>query len=303
MTQKLWHWTANSLGDWASFFPACHVKLDVTADRVRVVFFETTHENGAAQALQPLESLDAYLDSHTELPRFRTKSQRKWFSGAYFGEEYADIVVCPTGIAILDRTENCLGNAEMDGVGMYAFPIDATLQPLAPFNAFSQTFLTKREPRKSRLLGESEWPVIMTLPYPDAPFTEANFIVRNRADMAFTSNLTGWQVTAERPENGGILSTLPSITLSVENVTLPVNGAALIEATSIDTEGATLTDGSHTIYLEETGGFLPLRRVKTTNGKATFRVSALGMQAGDTFKVKAGYRNFSGCAEVVVNVV
>jgi hypothetical protein len=143
----------------------------------------------------------------------------------------------------------------------------------------------------------------MTLPHPDAPFTEANFIVRNRADMAFMSNLTGWNVTANRPENNGILSTLPSITLSVESINVPVNGTALVEATSVDMDGVALTDGHRTIYLEETGGFLPLRRVRTTGGKASFRISALGMQAGDTFKVKAGYRNFSGCAEVAVNVV
>jgi hypothetical protein len=303
MQQKLWHWTADSLGDWAAFFPACHVKLDVTADRVRVVFFDTVTELGADQAVQPLESLDAYLDSHTELPRFRTKSQRKWFSGAYFGESFKDIVISPTGIAIFDRAENSLGNAEMDGVGMYAFPIDASLQPLAPFNAFSQTFLTKREPRKSRLMGESEWPVIMTLPYPDAPFTEANFIVRNRADMAFVSNLEGWDVVADRPEGGGIIGTLPGIKLSQDTITLSAGGAATVEATVIDSDGTPRAEGAHTIYLEETGGFIPMRRVKTANGKATFRVSAMGMQAGDTFKVKAGYRNYSGCAEVTVKVI
>ena len=303
MEQKLWHWTADALGDWEKFFPECHIKLDVTADQVRVTFFKTVSENGATDAAQTPEALEEFLSSHVGLPRFQLEERKQYFSGAYLGEDFANIVIMPTGIAILDRESNTLGSAEMDGVGLYAFPVDKNFQALAPFNAFAQTYITKREPRTARLMGESEWPVIMTLPYPDAPFTEASFIVRNRADMAFVSNLADWQVTAARPENNGILSTLPGIKLSQESITLPVNGTATIEATAIDINGTTLTAGSRSIYLEETGGFVPMRRVKTANGKASFRVSAMGMLAGDTFKVKVGYRNFSGCAEVMVKVV
>lgn len=303
MQQKLWHWTAPALGDWAEFFPACHIKLDVTADQVRATFFTTVAERGAEDAVQDTAALEAFLDAHQGVPRFQLKARKQWFEGTSLGEQFANLAITPTGIAILDRENNAPGSAESDGVCMYVFPVDKQFQALAPFNAFAQTFAMKREPRTYRLMGESEWPIIMTLPYPGAPFTEASFVVRNRSDMAFVSNLEGWSVVADRPENGGIIGTLPSIKLSQEAVTLPAGGTATIDATVIDSDGTKRAEGSHTIHLEETGGFIPLRRVKTTNGEATFRVSAMGMLAGDTFKVKAGYRNYSGCAEVTVKVI
>ena len=302
MTQKLWHWTAPALGDWSEFFPNCHVKLDVTADHVRVVFFVTAGDQTEENAIQPAESVDPFLDSYANVPRFQLENRKQWFSGEYLGAEYADLIITPVGIAHLDRDVNTLGSAEMDGIGMFVFPVDKKFQALAPYNAFSQTFQMKREPRTMRLMGDTEWPVIMTLPYPGAPFTEANFVVRNRAGNAFISNLTGWKVTADRPENDGILGTLPGIKLSAAEVTTSPNGSVNLEATVIDSNGATVPGGSFTIYLEETGGFVPLRRIKTANGKASFRVSAMGMLAGETFKVKAGFRNYSGCAEVLVKV-
>ena len=57
------------------------------------------------------------------------------------------------------------------------------------------------------------------------------------------------------------------------------------------------------LYLEETGGYLPMKRVQTVGGLARFKVGALGLKAGDAFKVKVGLRNFSGMLDVPFEVV
>ena len=46
-----------------------------------------------------------------------------------------------------------------------------------------------------------------------------------------------------------------------------------------------------------------MKRVQTVGGLARFKVGALGLKAGDAFKVKVGLRNFSGMLDVPFEVV
>lgn len=60
--------------------------------------------------------------------------------------------------------------------------------------------------------------------------------------------------------------------------------------------GSLATDCASEVCIETTGGYLPLQRVRCQAGVATFKLHANHMTAGDTFKVKAGFRNYSGMA-------
>jgi hypothetical protein len=79
--------------------------------------------------------------------------------------------------------------------------------------------------------------------------------------------------------------------------------STVVDVQVVDSQGALYPHGEQTIFLEETGGVLALRRVKSVGGLASFRVSSAGMQSGESFKVKVGFRNISGCDEVLVSVV
>jgi hypothetical protein len=57
------------------------------------------------------------------------------------------------------------------------------------------------------------------------------------------------------------------------------------------------------IYLENTGGYLPKKRVNLKDGVGSFKVTALGLEADDTFKVKIGFQNYTGVEEVTYKVV
>lgn len=59
---------------------------------------------------------------------------------------------------------------------------------------------------------------------------------------------------------------------------------------------------STTIYIETTGGILPLSRVATTDGVVTVRVVAPYNVAGETFKVKFGTKFISGLSETIIKV-
>ncbi|MDR9847004.1 hypothetical protein [Herbaspirillum huttiense] len=57
------------------------------------------------------------------------------------------------------------------------------------------------------------------------------------------------------------------------------------------------------VYVETTAGYLPLARVQLDeNGQGSFKVRADLIDPGTTFKVKVGFKYFSGLAETVVEV-
>jgi hypothetical protein len=58
-----------------------------------------------------------------------------------------------------------------------------------------------------------------------------------------------------------------------------------------------------TVLLEATGGYLPKQRVELTGGQGSFPVIAFGLEAGDAFRIKAGFRNYSGMLDIPFTVV
>lgn len=57
------------------------------------------------------------------------------------------------------------------------------------------------------------------------------------------------------------------------------------------------------VYLEQVYGILNKSRVKLTNGSGSFVIYANGLQAGETVKVKAGHKKFTGISNFSVPVV
>lgn len=67
-------------------------------------------------------------------------------------------------------------------------------------------------------------------------------------------------------------------------------------------EGVLQDDVTAMVYLEAVSGYLPKTRLEVT-GQTTFRVMALGLDAGDSIRVKAGFRHFPGAADLTISVV
>ena len=57
------------------------------------------------------------------------------------------------------------------------------------------------------------------------------------------------------------------------------------------------------VYLEQVYGLLNKTRVKLTNGQGSFILYATGLESGDTVRVKAGHKKFTGIADFTAPVV
>lgn len=56
------------------------------------------------------------------------------------------------------------------------------------------------------------------------------------------------------------------------------------------------------IYAVSGGGYMPITRILTSSQQATFRIKAIGLESGESFKVKFGFKHYSGLASTVINV-
>jgi hypothetical protein len=57
------------------------------------------------------------------------------------------------------------------------------------------------------------------------------------------------------------------------------------------------------VFLETTGGQIARPRLKLEDGQGSVAVQASALEPGERFKVKAGFRHFSGVAEHWLEVV
>ncbi len=113
------------------------------------------------------------------------------------------------------------------------------------------------------------------------------------------------------------IEVLPAITLAlVREETLPVvrflGGPAVDSSASgevgitfrLETpDGLPITDREAEVYLESTAGYLVARRIKTEAGVGVTTFRPDGMSAGESAKIKVGFKYFSGTDDLVVNVL
>lgn len=64
-----------------------------------------------------------------------------------------------------------------------------------------------------------------------------------------------------------------------------------------------ITDRDAEVYLEATAGYLVGRRIKTIGGQGSTSFRPDGMVAGESAKIKVGFKYFSGTDDLMVNVL
>lgn len=310
MKQQLLHWSDTSAKTQGrSYFYPAHIRLDVSADSVRAVFFRTVEgieadPENPSSAKEPA-LLDALIASSDDFPVsfYGPTVAAEYWSGDYLHPDLADANIALLGVASMRRKDSFLGTAERDGPGIYAFALNEQGTPLAPFNVHSQSYRSKRDSRFARVMTRDAWPVMVAVPYTGAPFDECSFLVRNSSQFNFSSNLPGWTTLNGAPPAGVLARSLPTLSASSPAIEMAPSTSAMVDLRVVEPDGGLYPHGEQTIFLEETGGFLPLRRIQSKAGLASFRISSMAMQSGESFRVKLGFRNFSGCDEVVVSVV
>jgi hypothetical protein len=138
------------------------------------------------------------------------------------------------------------------------------------------------------------------LPYLNGGFTEADFCVSLRPGFQLAANIpftpVARNVIGQLRNEGmlGITLTGPDAAAADVPVTVSLQVTRRGEPIPCPVD----------VELESVGGYLPRPRVRTTaSGEGQFRAIPLGLEPGETFKVKAGFRFFAGLGEKVIQVV
>ena len=80
-------------------------------------------------------------------------------------------------------------------------------------------------------------------------------------------------------------------------ISIAPGGWVTVGLEMVDTSGERINRDT-TLHLEATGGYLPQQRVACTSGLAQLRVGALGLSAGEHFRVKAGFYSYTGLTDL-----
>lgn len=167
-------------------------------------------------------------------------------------------------------------------------------------NAYAETFSAKTPQSTYSSLVGSLPVAILYVPWNSSTITDVSIALNIDEDSKvicgdgvtvsqLQGNLKDWRA-----------SMIPSIEITGQSSALPDEVVTL--TATVSRLGSVATECDSELCLETTGGFLPLQRVKLTNGVATFNVVARYLTSGDTFKVKAGFRNYSGLGSKQITV-
>jgi len=168
-------------------------------------------------------------------------------------------------------------------------------------NALAVSKVTKGHPlRESRRYGAPA-SLFVYQPFTDTTFTDCSITMKYNRSAGFSTNVGDWTVGDGYNYLSDMGTALPSIAVTSGGGSIDADGYDTVEFKMVDSDGSTINHASD-IYLEHTGGYLPSQRVSITNGTGSFRVGALGMESGDMFKVKIGFRNYTGVADVEYTV-
>ena len=195
-----------------------------------------------------------------------------------------------------------LGGGEWTDYGNWVFPLDREGVPGVPFNRYIDTVGSKaRTPRLLALKGIN-CALQIYAPFATCDFSNCSFSVALHPDFGMIGNLDpGNEVTMAEVLKGASQA-FPRLTISgPQEVT--ADGAAELTLALKTSRGTLIRDASPQVYLEETAGYLPKRRLVPQDGKAVFTVMALGLKVGDSIRVKAGFRHFGGLADYLLAVV
>lgn len=199
--------------------------------------------------------------------------------------------------------DGMLGKGEWSDRSNWVFPLDHAGTPQVPFNRFLMTRETKaRTPRLLATAGKN-CALQIYVPFASCDFDSSSFSVALHRDFGLVGNLDLGAEVTYADVLGGTQKPFADIALSTDAIELSPDAYGTVTAQLVDGSGKAIKDAEAELYFEATGGYLPQQRAMTSKGKTQFRIGALGLAAGESFRVKIGFRHFSSVAEVKVQVV
>jgi len=226
--------------------------------------------------------------------------------GIMLDRRFDDRLFCALGAVALDL-DALQDRAEWSDHGNWMFPLATPYcagtagVPLAPFNRYPVSFAARMPAPRHLAVAGVNLPLQIYVPFRTCEFDSCSFRLTLHPDHGPVGNLdSGPEHTAsEIPAIGR--KALPSLRLEAPASIAP-EGVAEIGVKVVTGRSRLIGDAAPEIFLEATGGYLPHQRVRADAGTASFRFMALGLVAGESVRLKAGFRHFSGVAEAEIRV-
>ena len=193
--------------------------------------------------------------------------------------------------------ESVIGSGEKYDFPVFVLPFEMGDVVSEPYNHFVESANVKGEVnRNGRLRGAKAVFLLSadasaasldawTLTYIETP----SFILEDRTEGA-------WE---NAPANFRAMSLLPVVELTAPATVAP-DGVATITV-KLKRDGAVIPYTGD-LVVDAIDGYAPSRRFAVVNGVGTFRVRALGLEAGESMRVKVGTRAVTGIGSTVIAV-
>lgn len=229
------------------------------------------------------------------------------FDGALLAPRLAGKAFREAGASGIDLTAayGPAAGAEWSDHGLWVFPAGGNGLLGTPYNYVCSNMETKAVPGRNCSLHGQTAILFLTAPFAASRLSGCGLYLRYNPEYGFVSNVVLDALAAEDGvwDSGFWADKFPK--LSAEGggrIMAGTAGAVTVRALS-PAGGDPLPDAACELYLEATGGYLPRRRVPMQGGVAHFRVQALGLEPGETFRVKVGYRLWSGELDIPFEVI
>ena len=205
------------------------------------------------------------------------------------------------GSSVLDL-DGALGRSEWTDYGNWVFPLDQEGTPGTPFNRYIDSKASRvRTPRLLALKGIN-CALQVYVPFAAGDFDGCSFSLTLNPDYGLIGNLDPGTETTYEEVLKGAGQAFPKLVLSGPD-SIPADGSVSLTLAVTDWAGNPVDDAAPEVFLKSIGGYLPQQRAVPIAGTAEVRVMALGLVAGESIRVKAGFRHVSGLAEHALAVV
>ena len=202
--------------------------------------------------------------------------------------------------SMIDLDDPALGSVERKDAAVWVIGVDYDGYARPGFNALAYEHSTKMHPlRAARQIGAPAC-LFVYQPFASVPFTECSMTLKFNQGLGFYSNAESWQPHADFEYLGDMAAALPTLRRADgQTGAIPIapDGWVTVGLEMVDTCGERINQNT-TLHLEATGGYLPQQRVGCTSGMAQLRVGALGLLAGEHFRVKAGFYSYTGLIDL-----
>lgn len=247
------------------------------------------------------QEVDRLINEHGQ-PYYTVMFAERPVPGELLRSDLAGKFFQDLGSTCLDL-DGGLGLAEWSDRANWVWPLDEKGRPGAAFNRYIATFETKA--RTPRLLDsmQSNCALQVYVPFRSCDFDECSVSLCLNQKYGLVGNQElGIEVTYQDVLSGA-QKPFPELQLSAHTVSLAPNAYGSVTVQLVDGDGDPITDANADLYIEHTGGYIPRKKIATQNGQAVVRFGALGMEPGEFFSVKIGFKHYSNVAEIAIAVV